>query len=174
MEVKDARNRKEVMSIPGEQVKWAGKKSKPAKKTNSESKKAAKNIVKSIKKNNRKNARAKARAKRQDARAKRKEARASRRAARKSRSGQERANAIKMGKLAKKNATSTTAKSLKEKKELKLTGKVRVGAKSIKATKGGAYASYDKKSAAAASFRKAYAKAKKGSTFTWDNRKYKK
>ena len=56
----------------------------------------------------------------------------------------------------------------------KPTGKIRAGAKEVTLTEGGAYASYGKKSAAAKSFRKAYAGAKKGSTFTWDNRKYKK
>ena len=87
---------------------------------------------------------------------------------------QERRNVRKIDRLAKKDATTTTAKSLKEKKDLKPTGRIRAGAKSVKVTKGGAYASYDKKSAAASSFRKAYAKAKKGSNFTWDGRKYKK
>tara|TARA_R100001530_G_scaffold132190_2_gene104385 strand:- start:54 stop:383 length:330 start_codon:yes stop_codon:yes gene_type:complete len=88
---------------------------------------------------------------------------------------QSRRNLRKISKLEKKGAEVThTAKSYKESKDLKPTGKIRAGAKSVKVTKGGAYASYGKESAAAKSFRKAYAGAKKGSTFTWDNRKYKK
>ena len=83
-------------------------------------------------------------------------------------------NIKKIDRLAKKDATTTTAKSFKDKQKQQPTGRIRAGAKSVKVTEGGAYASYDKKSAAAKSFRKAYAKAKKGSNFTWDGRKYKK
>ena len=56
----------------------------------------------------------------------------------------------------------------------KPTGKIRAGAKEVTLTEGGAYATYGKKSVAAKSFRKAYSGADKGSTFTWDGRKYKK
>ena len=85
-------------------------------------------------------------------------------------------NTKKIGAMAKKNPKSvtTTAKTLADKKKLKATGKIRKGAKSVKVTQGGAYASYDKKSKAAGNFRSAFAKAKKSGkkTFTWDGRKY--
>ena len=85
-------------------------------------------------------------------------------------------NTKKIGAMAKKNPKSvtTTAKTLKDKKKLKATGKIRKGAKSVKVTKGGAYASYDKKAKAAKSFRSSFAAAKKAGkkTFTWDGRKY--
>ena len=168
MEVNDARNRKKVMSIPGEQVKWAGTINKPSEKVDIKAKKAGKKIVKANKKNIRKNSRAEARAERQ-------EARASRRASRKDKSGQERRNVRKINRLAKKKGLDKikTEKNYDASKG-KPTGRIRAGAKEVTLTGGGAYASYDKKSAAASSFRKSYSKAKKGSNFTWDGRKYKK
>ena len=53
-------------------------------------------------------------------------------------------------------------------------GSIRAGAKSVRATKGGDYARYKKKSAPAKSFRKSFAAASKAGkkTFTWDGRKY--
>ena len=175
MEVNDARNRKKVMSIPGEQVKWAGTINKPSEKVDIKAKKAGKKIVKANKKNIRKNSRAEARAERQKARGERQEARASRRASRKDKSGQERRNVRKINRLAKKKGLDKikTEKNYDASKG-KPTGRIRAGAKEVTLTGGGAYASYDKKSAAASSFRKAYSKAKKGSNFTWDGRKYKK
>lgn len=85
-------------------------------------------------------------------------------------------NTKKIGAMAKKNPKSvtTTAKTLKQTKKLKATGKIRKGAKSVKVTQGGAYASYGKKTKAAKSFRSSFAAAKKAGkkTFTWDGRKY--
>ena len=61
------------------------------------------------------------------------------------------------------------------KKELSPKGKIRKGAKKVLVTKGGAYASYDKKSKPAKSFRAAF-KAACGSSesgsFSWDGRSY--
>ena len=61
------------------------------------------------------------------------------------------------------------------KKELSPKGKIRKGAKKVLLTKGGAYASYDKKSKPAKSFRAAF-KAACGSSeegsFSWDGRSY--
>ena len=94
---------------------------------------------------------------------------------------QEKRNLRKISRLQKKGVEVThtikpkgATQAVKESKKLKPTGRIRAGAKSVKVTKGGAYASYGKKSAAAKSFRKAYSKASEGSTFTWDGRKYKK
>ena len=88
---------------------------------------------------------------------------------------QEKRNLRKVSKLQKKGVkVKTTAKTLEDVKKLKPTGKIRAGAKEVTVTKGGAYAAYGKKSVAAKSFRKAYSSAKKGSTFSWDGRKYKK
>ena len=88
---------------------------------------------------------------------------------------QEKRNVRKINRLAKKKGLDKikTEKNYDASKG-KPTGRIRAGAKEVTLTGGGAYASYDKKSAAAKSFRKAYAKAKKGSNFTWDGRKYKK
>ena len=61
------------------------------------------------------------------------------------------------------------------KKELSPKGKIRKGAKKVLLTKGGAYASYDKKSKPAKSFMAAF-KAACGSSesgsFSWDGRSY--
>lgn len=85
-------------------------------------------------------------------------------------------NTKKINKLAKKSPGSitVTAKSLKGSKTLSPTGKIRKKAKAVQVTKGGAYASYDKKSKAAGSFRKSFAAASKAGkkTFTWDGRSY--
>tara|TARA_R100000664_G_C2752892_1_gene140199 strand:- start:471 stop:818 length:348 start_codon:yes stop_codon:yes gene_type:complete len=62
----------------------------------------------------------------------------------------------------------------KVKQRRSVTGKKRVGIKGTVKTKGGTYAKYKKGSKAAKSFNSAYAKAKPGTVFTWDGRKYKK
>ena len=61
------------------------------------------------------------------------------------------------------------------KKELSPKGKIRKGAKKVLVTKGGAYASYGKKSKAAGSFRKAFKKGcgdSESGSFSWDGRSY--
>ena len=60
------------------------------------------------------------------------------------------------------------------KSELSPKGKIRKGAKKVLATKGGAYASYEKGSKAAGSFRKAFKSGCAGGkkSFTWDGRSY--
>ena len=62
------------------------------------------------------------------------------------------------------------------KKELSPKGKIRKGAKKVLLTKGGAYASYEKKSKAAGSFRSAFKKGcagkGEGGSFSWDGRSY--
>ena len=67
-----------------------------------------------------------------------------------------------------------TTSAVKHKSELDPKGRIRKGAKSVKVTKGGAYASYDKKSKAAGSFRSSFAAARKSGakTFKWDGRSY--
>ena len=89
----------------------------------------------------------------------------------------------KIKKLSKKGVKVTYMKKPSEKKKtvsqaLKASspsGKIRKGAKKIKLTKGGAYASYEKKSKPAKSFRAAF-KAGCGSSeegsFSWDGRSY--
>jgi hypothetical protein len=61
-------------------------------------------------------------------------------------------------------------------KELSPKGKIRKGAKKVLLTKGGAYASYEKKSKAAGSFREAFKKGcagkGEGASFSWDGRSY--
>jgi hypothetical protein len=88
---------------------------------------------------------------------------------------QEKRNVRKISKLQKKGAeVTTTAKTLKETKQLKPTGKIRPGTKAVKVTKGGAYPSYKKASVPAKSFKSAFASASKAGkkTFTWDGRSY--
>ena len=60
------------------------------------------------------------------------------------------------------------------KSELSPKGRIRKGAKKVLATKGGAYASYEKGSKAAGSFRKAFKSGCAGGkkSFTWDGRSY--
>jgi len=62
----------------------------------------------------------------------------------------------------------------KAKEEAPKSGKVRKGAKGAEVTKGGTYVKYGKKTAPAASFRSAFAAARKAgkSSFTWDGRSY--
>ena len=76
----------------------------------------------------------------------------------------------KLAKAAKGGAkiSRTTAKKVSTK------GRIRKGAKAVKVTGGGAYASYGKKSKAAGSFRSKFSAAKKKGqkTFTWDGRRY--
>jgi len=79
----------------------------------------------------------------------------------------------KIAKLGDKGVKVTTS-AVKHKSELDPKGRIRKGAKSVKVTKGGAYASYDKKSKAAGSFRSSFAAARKSGakTFKWDGRSY--
>ena len=61
------------------------------------------------------------------------------------------------------------------KKELSPKGKIRKGAKKVLVTKGGAYASYDKKSKPAKSFRAAFKAGcgdSESGSFSWDGRSY--
>jgi len=61
------------------------------------------------------------------------------------------------------------------KKELSPKGKIRKGAKKVLVTKGGAYASYGKKSKAAGSFKEAFKKgcgSSESGSFSWDGRSY--
>jgi hypothetical protein len=60
------------------------------------------------------------------------------------------------------------------KSELSPKGRIRKGAKKVLATKGGAYASYEKGSKAAGSFRKAFKAGCAGGkkSFSWDGRSY--
>ena len=61
------------------------------------------------------------------------------------------------------------------KKELSPKGKIRKGAKKVLLTKGGAYASYDKKSKPAKSFKAAFKSAcgsSESGSFSWDGRSY--
>ena len=59
-------------------------------------------------------------------------------------------------------------------KETQPSGRIRKGAKKVLATKGGAYASYEKGSKAAGSFRKAFKSGCAGGakSFSWDGRSY--
>ena len=59
-------------------------------------------------------------------------------------------------------------------KETSPTGRIRKGAKKVLVTKGGAYASYEKGSKAAGSFRKAFKSGCAGGakSFSWDGRSY--
>ena len=79
----------------------------------------------------------------------------------------------RIAKLGDKGVKVTTS-AVKDKSELSSKGRIRKGAKSVKVTKGGAYAAYDKKSKAAGSFRSSFAAARKAGkkTFTWDGRSY--
>tara|TARA_R110002012_G_scaffold94030_1_gene227876 strand:+ start:48 stop:722 length:675 start_codon:yes stop_codon:yes gene_type:complete len=67
-----------------------------------------------------------------------------------------------------------TTVAVKDKSELDPKGRIRKGAQSVKVTKGGAYATYGKKSKAAGSFRSSFAEARKAGkkTFKWDGRSY--
>ena len=67
-----------------------------------------------------------------------------------------------------------TTVAVKDKSELDPKGRIRKGAKAVKVTKGGAYATYGKKSKAAGSFRSSFAEARKAGkkTFKWDGRSY--
>ena len=88
----------------------------------------------------------------------------------------------KIKKLSKKGVKVTYMKKPSEKKKsvsqaLKASspsGKIRRGAKKVKLTKGGAYASYEKGSKAAGSFRKAFKSGCAGGakSFSWDGRSY--
>jgi len=62
----------------------------------------------------------------------------------------------------------------KIKQRRSVTGKKKVGIKSVTKTKGGNYPTYKKKSKTAKSYRAAHAAAKPGTTYTWNGRKYKK
>ena len=91
-------------------------------------------------------------------------------------SGQEKRNIKKIESLKSKGVkVKTTAKTLKDTKQLKPTGKIKKKhVKEILVTKGGAYPSYKKSSKPAKKFRGAFSKAKKAGkkTFTWQGRSY--
>ena len=89
----------------------------------------------------------------------------------------------KIKKLSKKGVKVTHMKKPGEKKksvsqalkDSSPSGKIRRGAKKVKLTKGGAYASYEKKSKPAKSFRAAFKSACGSSeegSFSWDGRSY--
>jgi len=81
----------------------------------------------------------------------------------------------KLKKMSKRGIPVTKPKGV-PRGELSPKGKIRKGAKKVLLTKGGAYASYKKKSKAAGSFRSAFKKncAGKGAgdSFSWDGRSY--
>ena len=83
----------------------------------------------------------------------------------------------KMGKLKRmhKRGIPITKPKGVSKKELSPKGKIRKGAKKVLVTKGGAYASYGKKSKAAGSFKEAFKKgcgSSESGSFSWDGRSY--
>jgi hypothetical protein len=88
--------------------------------------------------------------------------------------GKKRAKAVKrIKKLQKAGMKVTRVKSVPL-KETSPTGRIRKGAKKTLLTKGGAYASYEKGSKAAGSFRKAFKSGCAGGakSFSWDGRSY--
>ena len=92
---------------------------------------------------------------------------------------QARKNKKKLDKLSKKGVkVTTTAKGLKDVKNLDTSGKIRniKKVKEVEVTKGGAYPAYEKKSKPAKDFQQAFSAARKekgaGKTFTWDGRSY--
>ena len=91
-----------------------------------------------------------------------------------SRAGKKRAKAFgRISKMQKAGMKVTRVKSVPLKKT-QPSGKIRKGAKKVKLTKGGAYASYEKGSKAAGSFRKAFKSGCAGGakSFSWDGRSY--
>ena len=91
-----------------------------------------------------------------------------------SRAGGKRAKQVrKIKKMQKAGMKVTRVKSVPLKKTSP-HGKIRKGAKKVLATKGGAYASYEKGSKAAGSFRKAFKSGCAGGakSFSWDGRSY--
>ena len=88
---------------------------------------------------------------------------------------QERRNVRKINKLAlKKGLDKVKIGKNYDPAKGKPTGKIRPKAKEVTLTEGGAYATYEKKSAPAKSFRKSFSAARKAGkkTFTWDGRSY--
>ena len=91
-----------------------------------------------------------------------------------SRAGKKRAKAVKRIKKLQKAGMKVTRVKKVPLKETSPTGRIRKGAKKVLVTKGGAYASYEKGSKAAGSFRKAFKSGCAGGakSFSWDGRSY--